>query len=116
MAEHDLVGGVGDRLVRGRARAAHAPGLHGFREHRHKRNLPCNVGCDHRWNHGAEHQQVDATDVELCAVYEFGHRQLAELDRRQTAKRTAGLRKGRAHAGDDRHAAAGHVKWHDHES
>ena len=113
MAEHDLVGGVGDRLVRRRARAAHActPARPSAASAAARPRARCSARSPtarpFRRRSPRRARRRDSVRWISSATTA-----LAELDRAEMLEHRAGARERRAHAGDDRDAAAAAEGWH----
>ena len=106
VAERDLVGGVGDRLVCRRAGAAHGERLHAFRQQRHQRDFARDVRREDRWNDRSEDERLDFAAVEIRALDQLGDAELAEVDRGDGLERGSRSCERRPNPGDDRDAAA----------
>ena len=113
MPEQDLIGGVGDRLVRRRAGTAHRVRLAALRQHGQQRHLAGDVRRDDGGNHRAVDHRLDELGLEVGALNELGDAELPELDRREMLERRAGAHEGSANTGDDRDAATRAAQgWH----
>src|SRR6185436_13332943 len=80
MAEGDLVGGIGDRLVGRSTGAADRECLHSFRKLRHQRDFACDVRRYNRRNDGPEHQTLYFLSVQIRALEKLGDAELPEVD------------------------------------
>src|SRR4051812_2053297 len=103
MAERDLIGRVGDRLVRRRARTADGERLNALGEHRKQRHLARDVRRDDRGYDRPVDDDLDELAVDLAALNQLGDAMLAELDRAEVLERRARSGERRANAGDDGH-------------
>ncbi len=103
--EHDLIGGVGDRLVGRGAGAAHRHRGDPLGELRQERHLARDVRfCDLR-HHRPEDDGLDLVPVEIGPLHELGHAESAEVGGRHASEAGAGAREGGADPCHDGHAA-----------
>jgi hypothetical protein len=106
VTEHDLIGGVGDGLVRRRTCPADRVGLTSARQHRHQGDFARDVRRDHRRDDRAVHDRLDVLAVEVRPLNELGNAPLAEVDGRHVFERRTCPRERRSDSCHDRYAAA----------
>ncbi len=113
ISEKNLIGRVGDRLVRRRAGAADRVRLAVPRQHRHQRYLARDVRRGNRRHDGPVDDALDEPPFQARALNELGHGQLAKLDRGEPFEHRARASERRADTGDDCDAAARRTEcWH----
>ena len=106
MAEGDLVGGVGDGLVGGGARAADRDCLYALGQHRQQGNFACDVRRENGRDDRSEDEGFDFPPIEVGALNQLGDAYLAEIDGGDGLECSPRSSEGGPHARDDRHAAA----------
>lgn len=112
MAQEDLVGRIGDRLVRRGTGPGHRPRLDTLREQRHQGDLARRVRREDGGDHRPEGQEVDRGGVEIGAVDELRDRELPELDHPEMLEEGARFGEGGTDAIDDGDPTAGLVRQH----
>jgi hypothetical protein len=101
VTQENLIGRVGNRLIRRGACATHRHGRDSFRQQRQQRHLARDVRREHRGHDGTEDERVDVFRLETRPLHELRDHEPAELLCGERAKRRARLGERRAQSGDD---------------
>src|SRR5215212_6395116 len=112
VAEHDLIGRIGDRLVCGCARPADTECLHTLGHERHERYFTRDVRSNDVRDNGAEDESFDFPAAEIGPLDQLGDTKLSKVDCRDRLESGAGFCEGSANTIDNRDASAVSKRWH----